>query len=193
MASREGKAIMQILLTGISKIRNEQLKLQNSTILNFEFLTLNSRKRGFTLIELIIVIFIISLTTALIMPNLWPSGQRSLKSEAKRISNTLRYIYDEAAGKKESYILKIDLDTDSWGFESKIESRTFKMRNNVTFRDIVIPSLGEVSRGEVILKFSPMGPQEPITIHLKKDDKEYTINFNHISGRATIHEGYITE
>jgi len=146
---------------------------------------------GFTLIELIVVLFIISLTTALIMPNLWDTGERALKSEAKRIRNTLRYINDEAAGKKRTYILKIDLSSDSWGFESEKESRSFEMKENIMFKDVILPSIGEVSIGEVIMKFGPMGPEEPIILHLIKDELEYTVTFNHINGRAKIDEGYI--
>ncbi|GBD95475.1 MAG TPA: type II secretion system protein GspH [Nitrospirae bacterium] len=151
-----------------------------------------SARCGFTLIELIIVIFIISLVTALIMPNLWDTGERALRSEAKRIGNTLRYVYDEAAGKKRTYLLKMDLSADSWSFESERESRKFKMKGNVMFEDIIVPSLGKVTQGEVILKFGPMGPEEPVTLHLvNKDDMEYTVIFNHINGRVKIHEGYI--
>jgi len=148
-------------------------------------------KGGFTLVELIIVIFIISLTTALIMPNLWDSGERALKSEAKRISNTLMYIYDEAAGKKQTYTLKIDLNGDTFSYESEKESRNFRMKENIRFKDVIIPSLGEVSFGEIIYQFGPMGPEEPITLHLIKDDSQYTVMFNHINGRAKIREGYL--
>ncbi len=146
---------------------------------------------GFTLIELIIVIFVISLTTALIMPSLWNMGDRALKSEANRIGNTLRYIYDEAAGKKQTYVLIFDLDSDAWKFESKIESRSFKLKDTVMFRDLLVPSLGKVSSGEIKLIFHPVGPEEPITLHLIKDTAEYTVIFNHLSGRAKVYEGYI--
>ncbi len=148
------------------------------------------RRSAFTLIELIIVIFIISLTTALIIPNFWETGEMALRSEAKRIGNTLRYIYDEAAGKKRTYTLKVDLDTGSWGFESENESRSFKMKEGVLFRDIIIPSLGRITTGEAILPFGPLGPEEPVVLHLIKDGAEYTVIFNHLNGRAKVYEGY---
>lgn len=150
-------------------------------------------KGGFTLVELIIVIFIISLTTALVMPNLWNVGDRALKSEAKRISNTLMYISDEAAGKKQIYALKIDFSTDSFSYESEKESRSFRMKDNIRFKDVIIPSLGEVSIGEIIYQFGPMGPEEPITLHLIRNDSEYTVMFNNINGRAKIRKGYFIE
>ncbi len=146
---------------------------------------------GFTLIELIIVIFVISITTALIMPSLWNMGDRALKSEANRIGNTLRYIYDEAAGKKQTYVLIFDLDSDAWKFESKIESRSFKLKDTVMFKDLLVPSLGKVSSGEIKLIFYPAGPEESITLHLIKDTAEYTVIFNHLNGRAKVYEGYI--
>lgn len=150
----------------------------------------NVQHSAFTLIELVIVIFIISLTTALIMPNLWDTGKRAVKLEAQRIGNTMRYVYDEAAGKKKDYLIKINLDEDSWAYESETASRVFKMRDDVMFKDVVVPSLGEVSSGEIALKFGPTGPEEPLLLHLMKDDVTYTVTFNHMNGRAKVHEGY---
>lgn len=147
-------------------------------------------RKGFTLLELIVVIFIISLTMAIIMPSFWSSDRDALKIEAKRISSALRYIYDEAIGKKQTYLLNINLDNKSWSFESEEEFRSFKIEGNVEIRDLVVPSLGEVSKGEVIIEFGPLGTEEPIIFHLKKGKSEYTVIFNHLNGRTKIHEGY---
>ena len=151
-----------------------------------------SRNSAFTLIELVIVIFIISLTTALIVPNLWDNGERALKSDAKRIANTLRYIYDEAAGKKITYTLKVNINEGSWAFESEKESRRFTMKEDIAFKDIVIPSLGTITNGEAVFPFGPLGPEEPITLHLLKNELEYTVIFNHLNGRVKVYEGYKT-
>ncbi|UCD34320.1 MAG: prepilin-type N-terminal cleavage/methylation domain-containing protein [Nitrospiraceae bacterium] len=147
-------------------------------------------QRGFTLIELLVVLFIIALAAGLIMPRLWDRGERALKSEARRIGNTLRYLHDESTGKKITYELKINVSGDSWEFASPKESRSFTMRESILFKDVIIPSLGEVTIGEVIMKFGPAGPGEPLIVHLMKDDLEYTVIYNHISGRAKIFEGY---
>jgi prepilin-type N-terminal cleavage/methylation domain-containing protein len=154
---------------------------------------MTQNRKGFSLFELLIVIFILSLLTALAMPRLWGSDRGHLKSEAKRISNTLRYIYDEAAGKKRTYELTIDLSRDQWGFSGEGERRSFHMKDNVIFRDVVVPSLGLVSVGEITMQFGPLGPEEPIVLHLTKNNHDYTVMFNHSSGRARIREGYIQE
>ncbi len=175
MASRVEKDTMRILQTGTCK----QVAKSKGQI------------KAFTLIELIIVISIISLATALIMPSFWNTGERALKSEVKRLSSTLRYVYDEAAGKKQNYIFRINLDNSSWGFENERETRSFQMERDVMFKDVIIPSLGEITAGEVTIEFGPLKPEEPVTVHLMKDKLEYTITFNHLNGRTKIIERYV--
>ncbi len=173
------KIMIRIFQTGTNKliIVNRQLSIVNC-------------HRGFTLIELIIVLFIISLSTAIIMPSFWATEESIIKSEARHISSTLRYIYDEAVWKKRSHLLNFNFDNKSWGFKSSKESRNFQIKNDVQLKDVIVPSNGETSRGELFIEFGPMGPEEPIILHLKKGDYEYTIIFNHLNGRTKILEGY---
>jgi len=184
---------MRIYRIGTCKEKSEKRRLwieKNS--LYPVHCTLFTFSKAFTLIELVIVIFIISLTTALVMPSFWDKGDRDLKSEAKRLSSTLRYIYDEAAGKKMIYTVTFNFDGNSYAFESDEESRSFRMQNHVMFKDIIIPSHGEITEGEVSIKFGPLGPEEPLTVHLMKDTNEYTVIFNNLSGRSKILAGYVT-
>ncbi len=159
--------------------------------MHFKFSILNSRKAGFTLLELLVVVFIISLSLAVITPSIWKSEKSSLKTEARHISSTIRYIYDEAISKKKSYVLGFNIDERTWGFESDSETRNFKIKREIEIRDIFIPSHGEISAGEVLIVFGPTGPEEPLILHLMKGQSEYTVIFNHISGRTKILEGYI--
>jgi prepilin-type N-terminal cleavage/methylation domain-containing protein len=146
--------------------------------------------KAFTLIELIVAIFIISLTTALIMPSFWSLGEDTLKTEARHMSSILKYIYDEAIGKKQTFLVKFDLDNETWGYQTQKESRNYRLREDIQIKDIVVPSLGEISYGEVTIIFGPMGPEESITIHLQKAESEYTVIFNHLNGKTKIFEGY---
>jgi general secretion pathway protein H len=145
------------------------------------------KKLGFTLIELIVVLFILSLTTAIILPSFWKTEEATIKSDARYIASTLRYINDNAISKKQKYVFTIDLDKNSWGFKSSQENRQITMSKGAELQNVVIPSLGEVSTGEVLLLFGPTGTEEPVLIHLKKNNYEYTVFFDHISGRAKIY------
>jgi type II secretion system protein H len=152
--------------------------------------TLN--KSGFTLIELVLVIFIISLVSAFAVPYLWNSGERAVKSDARRLSSSLRYVHDESTAKKLPFTFRFDLENRLWEFKGKSEKRSFKMNDNVYFRDIILPSQGNISAGELILTFSATGTGEPFTVHLSNDETDYTVIFNHISGRVNIYKGYRT-
>ncbi len=198
MVNQAEKNMTRTLQTGTCNIFNQttqtntnitDCRLQIVDLLNLKS-EIGNPKSGFTLIELIVVIFIISLATALIMPSFWGTEKTAVKTEARHISSALRYIYDEAVAKKQIYVLDINLDEESWGFKSKNESRRFEIKDNVEIRDVIIPSHGEISRGEVIIEFGPMGPDEPIIVHLKKGESEYTIIFNQLNGRTKIIEGY---
>lgn len=165
-------------------------KLKNFKIFNLHFAFCNSRGEGFTLIELIVVLFIISLSLSLIMPSFWRSETDIIKSEARHISRTLRYIYDEAIGRKQTYLFSVNLDNETWGYTSEREQRTFMPQEDLDIQDIIVPSLGEISTGEVAVEFGPLGPEEPIILHLQKRKSVYTIMLNHLNGRIKILKGY---
>lgn len=152
---------------------------------------MKNEKYGFTLLELIVVMFIISLATALIMPSFIQSPESALKSDAKRISSTMRYVYDQAMGRKEVYLFRINPEDSSWGFEGSSEKKTFKTKADVKFKDLLIPSAGGIAKKEVTIKFGPLGPDEPIVIHLISNETEYTVIFNNLNGKSKILQGYI--
>lgn len=145
---------------------------------------------GFTLIELIVVIFILSIASALIIPSFMDAGEGALKSDAKRLGSALRYVHDQSVSKKKAYLFNINLDNDSYGFTGEGESKRFRLKDDVYLKDIQLASLGARSDGEVTLKFGPLGTEEPIILHLSKGKDEYTVIFNNINGRAGIYEGY---
>jgi|Deesub1362A_J573_1020465.scaffolds.fasta_scaffold00721_9 prepilin-type N-terminal cleavage/methylation domain-containing protein len=146
--------------------------------------------RGFTLFELLVVLFIISLSMAIVMPSVWKSNKERVKDETRHLSTTLRYVYDRALNSKETCVFRFNLDEDSYAFTMKGESRSYRVGIENGLRDIVIPSMGRVSEGEVIIEFGPLGPEEPIIVHLGDGDIEYTVFFNNLTGRTSIYEGY---
>ncbi len=147
-------------------------------------------KSGFTLIELIIVLFIIGLISSLVVPRLMETGKSAARSDAKRIGLTLRYVYGESITRKIPYTLTVDIDRGQWRYESEAESKNFSLKRKVMISDVIIPSLGEISSGEIKIAFTPTGPEEPLTIHLSGGEAEFTVIFNHLNGRAKVYEGY---
>ena len=57
--------------------------------------------RGFTLIELAVVIVVLGIMIALIAPRLGEIGEADLKRSARHLTGSIRFLRDEAEAKKE--------------------------------------------------------------------------------------------
>ena len=67
--------------------------------------------RGFTLLELIVVLVIISLMSALVVPKLaGPMSNLDLTTASKKITASLRYVRSHAASEKTTYVALFDFD-----------------------------------------------------------------------------------
>lgn len=140
-------------------------------------------KRGFTLLELIVVLFIISLVAAIILPSFAGFGERKLKSEAREMASILRYMNDSAVSRKETFIMKFDFNEGTVYWKGPDGEKT-KRFDDVTA--VTTQSQGRVSNGEVIVFFEPLGIQENLSVHMSKGDKEMTITMNHLSGKVKM-------
>jgi type II secretion system protein H len=139
--------------------------------------------RGFTLLELLVVLCIISVVMALVIPSFSGTGERRLRSEAREIASILNYLQDSAVSRKETFALRCNLDENSiwWKGPDGEKRRSFGGMTGVTTQ-----STGRMAQGEVILFFEPLGIRENLSIHLMSDKKEMTVTLHHLSGRVKI-------
>lgn len=144
--------------------------------------------KGLTLLELIAVIFIISLILAVSLPSLTLQKDGKLKSEANRIASILRYLNDSAISTKEIYAINVDFREKVVRYKGDDSEKTEKI-DNLSF--ITLQSKGKVSDGEVMVFFNPSGAGENFTIHLAGSESSMEIVFNALSGRVKVlaHEG----
>jgi prepilin-type N-terminal cleavage/methylation domain-containing protein len=142
-------------------------------------------RQGLTLLELVVVLFIVSLLAAVVLPTFAGFGEAGLKAEAREMASLLRYMNDSALSRKETFNMKFDLDTNlvSWKGPEGEKTRTFAGMTGVT-----VQSKGMVSAGELIVFFQPLGIQENISVHMSRDDKSIRIILSHLSGKVTIKE-----
>lgn len=157
--------------------------MKNFKICNLKSVICNSRKGGFTLLELIVVIFIISLVMAIVMPSFSYFGEGKLKSEAKEIASILRYMNDSAISRKETFPVRFELDKNTvyWSGPDGEKTKKFDDMTGITTQ-----STGRVTEGEITVFFSPFGIQENLSVHMSHEDKEHTVTLNHLSGRVKI-------
>lgn len=147
--------------------------------------TCNKQKRpsGFTLLELIIVIFIISLLSAIVLPSFYRLGTDSLKTDAKKLASLIRYLNDSAIYSKQTYTLKFDLQDRSLSWNGPDGDKTEKFKD---LAGLNLPSKGMVKEGQVTVMFGPLGLQENLDILLSNGGKEFKVLFNSLSGRIKI-------
>jgi prepilin-type N-terminal cleavage/methylation domain-containing protein len=162
-----------MVLTG-KKAGKEKMRISRAGI---------SSKHGFTLLELVVVLFVISLVTALVLPSFIGFGEKRLKSEAREMASILRYMNDSAISRKETFFMRFDLNEGRvyWKGPDGDRSRRFADMTGVTTQ-----STGKVSKGEITLFFEPLGIQESLSVYMGSGDKEMEINLNHLSGKVKI-------
>ncbi len=144
---------------------------------------LSELQKGFTLLELLLVICLVSLLMALVFPSLYGAEGIGLKSDAKRMASVLRYLNDSSIATKDSYSLTFDFreDTVSWKGPDVDKTEEFKSLSSVE-----LPSKGNVSEGQVTVSFGPLGIQENLVVHLSRSGGTMMVSFNQLSGRAAI-------
>lgn len=141
---------------------------------------------GFTLLELMVVLFILSLMAAVVFPSLHVMDGKGVNAEARRLASVLRYVNDTAISAKQTCSLKFNFGDDSveWKGPDFGKKESFG-----AIAGVILPSRGEVREGELTVFFSPLGGQENLTIILKDESGSAKVVFNPMSGRVKIETG----
>jgi prepilin-type N-terminal cleavage/methylation domain-containing protein len=137
---------------------------------------------GFTLLELLVVLFVISVVSAIVLPN-FTLKEGGIRKDARKVASILRYMNETAALKKQTLHIKFDLDKGRLSWEGHDGRKTQEMRRITA---VEMQSRGVVKEGELIVFFSPQGLDEYLWVYLEHDDSKITVAFNPISGRAKI-------
>lgn len=139
---------------------------------------------GFTLLELLVVIFIVSLIASLVFPALRTDTGR-LRADAKKVSSILRYISDSAIATKHTYTVRFDLDKHLIEWEGPEGKRTESLN---TLQSVNIKPKGTIKEGEVKIYAGPDGIEDFIEVTLSGEETIAIVEFNPISGRVKVKE-----
>lgn len=161
----------------------------------------STSSRGFTLIELCAVIFLIGLFSALLVPRLDRFGRGELDTAAKRLRGTIKYLFNEAALTGREHRLVYDFERGAYralvlrpdGELVALEGpgREAKLPAGVRFQDLVLRGQGTFTSGEITIRIHPTGWLDETLIHLQADSGEQrTLRIAPLSGAADIYQGY---
>ncbi len=164
-----------------------------------------NENRGFTLIELSVVIFILGLFLLVAVPRFKEITEINIKSASRKLSAVIRYLCSEAAFKKRIYRLTFDIDRNEYRVEV-IEGNEFvvprdpmlqkiwKLPKGVYFKDVITQrSLGKTLKGrDDFILFFPTGFVEPAVIHLETENGiNYTIATKPYTGGTIVYDRYV--
>lgn len=160
----------------------DELRRMKDFLLNLQPSAFSPGK-GFTLLELMVVVFVISIVLALVLPSFTGIGESKIASEAKRLGSIVRYLNDSAISTKENLQMKIDLGDKLVSYSSPEGEKSEKFDD---ISAVELQSKGAISAGEVTIFFGPLGAQESFKINLKRDSSGMEISFSSVSGKVKI-------
>ena len=159
---------------------------------------------GFTLLELMVVIFIMGLMFTIALPYLGGFRQAALKSQARRLAGRATYMFDEATGHK--LVLRLIFDMDNNGYaaaqldpyavkpvfapDTTLSGKPVIMPAAIRIRDVTVEGIGTVNRGTIATNFYPEGYVDATVVHLEDASGDVmTLEFSPLTGQVAILSG----
>ncbi len=160
-----------------------------------------NRPSGFTLIEIVVVLFLLALFSALTLPMLTGIGQDGLSASARRLAGTVKYLYNESALNRQEYRLIFHLDKGSY------EARVLKtdgewtevtgigagrrLKGKTRFAEVDVAGKGAFTTGEVTAEIHPQGWLPETVVHLDNGKGgKMTLRIMPFTGATEVYEGY---
>jgi len=160
--------------------------------------------RGFTLLELAVVMFLIGLVMTIAMPYFGSMQTSQMRSESRRLASRANYLYQEAGAQKVVLRLTFDFANNGY-FTSRLDPFALKpafqpetgpagvrviLPNGIWIRDVSVEGLGTFQRGVVSAQFYPGGYVDATVIHLADTKGEvFTLEIDPFSGHVSIVRG----
>lgn len=156
-------------------------------------------RAGFTLIELVVVVVILSLISFLSFPLLLNRIGGDERTMVRRLAGTVKNLYNEATLTRDEHQLVFDLDNNSLqayrmrtvSVEQK-EKETFGREISLSplvMHQIDVEGQGSFRYGEVTVRVYPLGWMEQTRLFVRhKDGTEMQLTFSPLTGMTTIDE-----
>jgi general secretion pathway protein H len=158
-------------------------------------------KAGFTLVELAVLVAMLGLFALLTVPLFGSVGTSKLGTSARRLSGTIKYMFNESAltGLEHRLVYNLDrgtyrgkrVETDGEIVELPDYGNEVSLLGDVRFRDVQLAGRGTFTSGEVTVKIYPAGWIEETGVHLEDGaGNEMSLLVMPLTGTSEISEGY---
>jgi general secretion pathway protein H len=141
------------------------------------------RIQGLTLIEILVVLAIIALVTAIALPMVTGTSNAEMRSAARQLASGLRLARSEAVSqRRETFLVidiagrrfKVDKDVREHPLPKNVELKLFTAQ-----KDLVDEKVGSI-------RFYPDGGSNGGRITLGSGDRKYEVDVDWLTGRVAI-------
>lgn len=163
---------------------------------------------GFTLIELAVVLFLMSLLLLIAVPYIGGITDAQLKSTCRRLAGRATYLYDEASTRKLVIQLVFDMDRNSYYvmtadpyaaepaflLDRSSAGAPVRLPDAVRIRDVTVEGVGSLNRGVIACQFYPEGYVDATIIHLiDSKGRVMTLGIDPLTGQVMIANGAVAQ
>lgn len=165
-------------------------------------LTVSATSSGFTLAELLVVLFILTLSLVVVFPMMVGVRGGDLGQASRELIGTAQFLFQEAIATKRVYRLEYNFaQREYWVTAASGGGAFLPVRSTLTprrtlpstveFQDIWTLRGGKRSDGTTATEFHPLGRVERTTIHLRSaGGGTKTLIIHPLTGRVRVEEGY---
>lgn len=161
-------------------------------------------RHGFTLMELAVVLAIMGMLLLLAIPRLPSSEGERLKSSARTLAATLRYMQERASAGRALYLLYLEPGSDvvrvrqvvADGSEREPDDvllRKRPIREGILVADVLTARLGKQADGQVRLVAGGEGLKDFAAIHLRSPGGGFWTVMAFPGGKVELFPGYREE
>jgi prepilin-type N-terminal cleavage/methylation domain-containing protein len=159
-------------------------------------------KSGFTLIEIVTVLALISLTLLIAVPRI-PNTLfiDETKKTSRWIITKVQVLKDRATREQKRYALHIDMSdkimwisNDGMSDEERLaaEQKGFKLPRNIRIRDVEFPDNKIISFGQTEIFFYPKGYSDQAVIHLENKKEQISFRIEPFLSTVKLFEEYVS-
>jgi general secretion pathway protein H len=163
--------------------------------------TKNRKNCGFTLVELAIVLFIISLTFSIALPLLGKVSDADLHAAGRRLAGTIKYVYNEAILEKTVYRLTYDLEHAVYRAERQEAGGEWTdlpgkmggektLPGSVSIARIAINGRGSFTSGTISMQIYPVGWLDETVLYLQDGKYKQTLRISALTGTTEFYDGH---
>lgn len=162
----------------------------------------STNRSGFTLVELLVVVVILSLISFISLPLLANRGDGDEKLMVRRIAGTIKQLYNEATLTRDEHLLMYDFSRNSlqaYRLQSNagvIEKKAIGRELNLAplqMKQVNIEGKGTFRTGQVFTRIFPLGWMEATRLFLaKQGGGEVQLLFSPLTGSVTIDDKQTT-